>query len=305
MKLMLTGASGFVGSYLLQALADYSICVLGRVRPTGYEGEFFQSEIGPHQDYTEALRGVDIVIHCAAKNHTMESSGAAGLSVYRDINSLGTLSLANQAASLGVKRFIFISTIKVLGESTSKSRPFNSTDKVNPSDAYSQSKAEAEEHLKKLALNSRMEYVIIRPPLVYGAGVKGNFGQLKRLVARGWVLPVGAIDNKRSMVALDNLVDLIKVCINHVAAANQTFLVSDNYDVSTAELVQEIGRAMHKRAWILPIPERIIRLLARLIGKKAYADRLCGSMRVDISYTVQTLGWHPPLSFQAAVERCI
>lgn len=221
------------------------------------------------------------------------------------MNVAGTLNLARQAASAGVERFVFLSSIKVNGEQTRPGQRFNPDDQPVPEDPYGMSKWEAELGLRKVAEESGMEVVIIRPPLVYGPGVKGNFASIQRLVARGLPLPLGAIHNKRSLVALDNLIDLIITCVDHPAAANQVFLVSDGEDLSTSELLRRVGSAMGRPARLLPVPSALIYLGATILGKKAIAQRLLGSLQVDISKARDLLDWDPPISVDEGLRRCL
>jgi len=251
-----------------------------------------------------ALTGMDVVVHTAARVHVMDDSAQDPLTEFRDVNVTGTMNLARQAAAAGVKRFVFISSIKVNGEQTSGSQQFESTDSPALEDPYGVSKWEAEVGLKKLALETGMEVVIIRPPLVYGPGVKGNFASMIKLVEKGLPLPLGAIHNKRSLVALDNLVDLIITCIDHHAAANQTFLVSDGEDLSTTELLRGVAEAIGKPSRLIPVPASLLQFGATLLGKKAVAKRLLGSLQVDISHTQECLNWTPPLTVKQGLQRC-
>jgi len=220
------------------------------------------------------------------------------------VNSLGTLNLACQAAKAGVSRFIFISTVKVNGERTEKDKPFRFNNPSMPEDAYGISKSEAEFGLRALSKQTGMEVVIIRSPLVYGPGVKANFAAMMKLASKNLPLPLGAIHNKRSLVALDNLVDLIVTCIDHPKAANETFLVSDDQDVSTTELLNKMTVAAGKKPWLIPVPMKLIQLGAAVLGKKAVADRLCGNLQVDISHTKEVLGWTPPIMLEQGLARC-
>jgi nucleoside-diphosphate-sugar epimerase len=226
------------------------------------------------------------------------------LAEYRKVNVDGTLNLVRQAAEAGVRRFIFISTIKVNGEQTLLSKLFTAEDTPAPEDAYGISKMEAEQGLQALAAETGMEVVIIRPPLVYGPGAKGNFASMIKLIEKGLPLPLGAIHNKRSLVALDNLIDLIITCIDHPAAANQVFLAGDDEDLSTTELLQGVARAMGKPARLVPVPVGLLMFGATVVGKKAMAQRLLGSLQVDISKARNLLGWQPPLSVGEGLKRC-
>ncbi|MDP5132957.1 MAG: SDR family oxidoreductase [Paraglaciecola sp.] len=301
----LTGASGFVGGALSKALSEhcYQVIEIGR-RPSKNSQHFYEAELSSTTDFSACLKGVDVCIHVAARAHVMNESAENPAEVYNEANTKTTLNLAYQAAKEGVKRFIFISSIKVNGESTSDGHPFNINDTANPSDPYGFSKAEAELALKDIMIHTAMEVVIIRPPLVYGPGVKANFLSMLKLAQKNLPLPLGSIKNKRSLVALDNLVDLIVTCINHPSAANQTFLVSDDHDVSTSELLQMMTRAAGKTPRLLPVPVSWLKLAAKLTGKQAVIERLCGNLQVDISHTKHMLDWKPPVEMEEGIRRC-
>jgi len=247
-------------------------------------------------DWGKVLVGVSTVVHLAARVHVMHETETDPLTAFRAVNVGGTLKLARQAAAAGVKRFVFISSVKVNGESTSSGKAFTELDAPNPQDAYGQSKHEAEQGLRQLSADTGMEVVIIRPPLVYGPGVKANFAALMRAVQRGWPLPLGAVHNQRSLVALSNLVDFIVTCLTHPAAANQTFLVSDGEDLSTPDLIRRMARAMNRPARLLPVPVWALQAVALLLGKGDAVQRLCGNLQVDISKARKLLGWNPPVS---------
>lgn len=303
---LVTGATGFVGSALCARLKSEGRKPRYTVRTQGQnENSIAVGNIAPDTRWTEALRDVDSVIHTAARAHIMKDEVPDPLSEYRKVNVEGTLNLARQAAQAGVKRFIFISSIKVNGEQTPLGEPFTPDDTPAPEDPYGISKYEAEQGLHQLAQETEMEVVIIRPPLVYGPGVKGNFATLKRLVEKGVPLPLGAIHNKRSLVALDNLVDLIVTCIDHPAAANQTFLAGDGEDLSTTDLLRRLANAMGKKARLIPVPPKFLAWFAKLLGKEAITQRLCGNLQVDISKAKNLLGWQPPVSVDEGLRRSI
>ena len=248
---------------------------------------------------------VDIVIHLAARVHVMKDTATNPYSAFRTVNVDGTLTLARQASDAGVRRFVFISSVKVNGESTQPGRAFTETDAPNPQDAYGHSKHEAEQGLRQIASDTGMEVVIIRPPLVYGPGVKANFAALMRAVQRGYPLPLGAVHNLRSLVALDNLVDFIVTCITHPKAANQTFLVSDGQDLSTTKLVRGMAQAAVLPARLLPVPVWALQAGASLLGKGDTVQRLCGNLQIDMSKARYLLGWAPPVSVEEGLRRAM
>ncbi|NRN29559.1 NAD-dependent epimerase/dehydratase family protein [Photorhabdus heterorhabditis] len=295
--ILLTGSTGFVGRAILNKLSGKSIKALGRVRPANQLVDFFSGSIDANTDYSLALEDVKVVIHSAARVHITNDSSLDPLAAYREINTEGTLNLARQAAQAGVNRFIFISTIGVNGGRTID-HPFRISDLPSPWDFYSQSKYEAEIGLWDIQATTGMEIVVIRSPLVYGPNAPGNFGKLVNAIATEHWLPLGAIHNKRSFVALDNLVDLIITCIDHPNAANQTFLISDDQDVSTTEFMKKIADALGKPSKLIPIPMGFIRFVAGIIGKKSVAERLCDSLQIDISHTKYTLNWVPPVTME-------
>ena len=307
MRVLLSGASGFVGGRLFSALKQNSgIQVVGLCRQLQCGSDSGLHAVGDllEADLSALLTDMQVFVHTAARAHIMRDEVADPLAEYRRVNVDGTMNLARQAAAAGVKRFIFISSIKVNGESTSVGDAFQANDKPAPEDAYGLSKLEAEQDLMQLAAETGMEVVIIRPPLVYGPGVKGNFASMIKLVEKGLPLPLGAIHNKRSLVGIDNLVDLIIRCIDHPAAANQVFLAGDGEDLSTTELLRGVGKAMGKPARLLSVPAGLLQFGATLLGKKAMAQRLLGSLQVDISKTCELLDWKPPYTVEEGLKRC-
>lgn len=310
--ILLTGATGFVGKAVVQRLLadDDSKRVVVAVRRDGQQWPaqvlpWVMGDLEPAADWSHALNRVSSVVHCAARVHVMHDTDADPLLAFRTVNVEGTLNLARQAATLGVKRFLFISSVKVNGESTLPGRAFTETDAPNPHDAYGQSKHEAEQGLRQIAADTGMEVVIIRPPLVYGPGVKANFAALMHAVRRGWPLPLGAVHNKRSMVALDNLVDFIITCITHPQAADQTFFVSDGQDLSSTDLVRGMAQAAGVTSRLLPVPVWALQTGASLLGKSDAVQRLCGNLQVDISKARSLLGWAPPLVVSEGLRRAM
>ena len=310
MIILLTGASGFVGKGVLKTLQQCGY----EVRPVyrsidsvmGQSGSVVVCGLDGAADWSKALQRVDVVIHAAALTHNMREEAKAQLAEYWRVNVDGTLNLAYQAAVAGVRRFVFISSIKVSGEATEHGYPFTADDNPGPEDAYGQSKAEAELQLKQLARDTGLEVTVIRPPLIYGPGAKGNFASLISLVRRGLPLPLGGVThNRRSFVSLDNLVDLILVCLDHPKAANQTFLVSDGEDLSTAELLRKIGKALYRPARLLCLPVGLISFMAGLLGKEVISRRLLGSLQVDIQKTCELLDWKPLVSVDEGLRRAV
>lgn len=302
----LTGATGFVGGAVMRRLLADGVRVTAPVR-TGSNAinedvAVVQFDAFEGANWRESLRGVETVIHCAARVHVMSDTDVDPLAAFRRINVEGTLNLAEQAAQAGVRRFVFISSIKVNGEGTPPGRPYTADDEPEPSDPYGVSKYEAEQGLFALSARSAMEVVVIRPVLVYGPGVKANFLNMMRWLDKGIVLPFGAINNRRSLVALDNLVDLIITAVSHPAAANQVFLVSDGEDLSTTQLLRRTAAALGRSARLLPVPAWILSTAASLIGKNALSQRLLGSLQVDIQKTRSLLQWTPPVSVDDALK---
>jgi nucleoside-diphosphate-sugar epimerase len=300
MKLLITGANGFVGRSLCAELSRQGHVVLGAVRSASGGIDDFEYSISGSidgaTDWSAALCDVDIVIHLAARVHVMNDSAVDPLAEFRKVNVDGTLNLALQAAKAGIKRFVFISSIGVNGNVTVFDYPFTADDKPQPHDPYSVSKYEAEMGLRKIAEKTGLEIVIIRPPLIYGYDAPGNFKKIINALVKRLPLPLGAIHNKRSFVYVENLVSLILRCIDHPAAANQVFLVSDGHDLSTTELLQACAKALGVKAILLPVPQKLIEVGAAMLGKRDVAQRLCGSLQVDITKARTLLGWVPPIS---------
>jgi len=310
-RILVTGSSGFVGSRVVQmALERGWECVEVSRRPfdrknTAKRRCFPISDISSSTDWTNAFDQIDCVVHCAARVHQMHETEAEALTAYHNVNTLGSLQLARQAAQAGVKRFVFLSSIKVNGEVTDEGRPFKPDLDNRPNDPYGRSKFDAEMGLQQISKETGLDIVIIRPPLVYGPGVKANFRSMMNWINRGVPLPFGAIDNKRSLVFLDNLADLILLSCSHKKAQGETFLVSDDNDCSLSQLLGVIAHAMKKKDRLLPIPSVWIQGVATLFGKSDIASRLCGNLQVDISTTKSRLGWTPPVSFATGIQRTV
>lgn len=311
MQVLVTGVSGFVGRALLRALSStcqfhlVGLCRVFTSNCIAVPDMICADFMSPNFESAGVFSGISVVVHCAARVHVMSDTANDSLDEFRRVNVDGTLNLARQAAASGVRRFIFISSIKVNGEATYAGRSFGPSDTPAPEDPYGISKLEAERGLMQLADETSMEVVIIRPPLVYGPGVKGNFASLIKLMGKGLPLPLGAIYNKRSLVGIDNLVDLIIRCIDHPAAANQVFLAGDGEDLSTTELLRGLAEAIGSPARLIPVPAGLLSLGATFLGKRAVAQRLLGSLQVDISKTRNLLGWEPAVSVKEGLRRCV
>lgn len=305
-RILVTGASGFIGRALLARLAAEGQAVRAAVRGGAADLGVEQvrvGDLGPDTDWDAAVRGRDVVIHTAARVHMINERAADPLTEFRRANVEGTLRLARSAAAAGVRRFVFVSSIKVNGEETQPGRPFRADDPSAPADPYGVSKLEAEQGLRRIAAESGIQFTIVRPPLVYGPGVKANFLDLMRALHRGVPLPIGAIHNKRTLVALDNLVDLLATCTIHPAAANAVLLAGDGEDLSTTELALRLAAALGVRARLLPVPAALLERAARLLGRGAVARRLCKWLQVDIGPTCERLSWSPPVGVDEALRR--
>ena len=308
MTVLVTGANGFVGSTLCSKIARDGMQTRGAVRlfSTGQRNTetIDVGEVSSKTNWFSALENVQQVVHCAARVHMVNERSSTPLAAFRSVNVEGTANLARQAAATGVRRFVFLSSVKVNGEFTETGQPFTADDAPAPKDPYGVSKYEAEQLLRQIAAETGMEVVIIRPPLVYGPGVKANFESMMRWLARGLPLPLAAVtENRRSLVALDNLVDLIVTCLNHPAAANQTFLVSDGEDLSTAQLLKRMGAAIGQPARLFYLPPTLLKLGATVLNRPGIYQRLCGSLQLDITKTRQLLGWAPPVSVDEGLRR--
>jgi UDP-glucose 4-epimerase len=307
MTVLVTGGSGFVARAVLNRLVgDGAIRARAATRqPALLEianvASVTAGELGADQDWTSALRGVDVLVHTAARVHVMRDSAADPLAEFRRANVAGTVALARQAAAIGVRRLVFISSIKVNGESTETGKPYDADSPAAPRDPYGQSKLEAELALWDISAETGLEVVIIRPVLVYGPGVRGNFRSMMQWLRRGIPLPLGAIHNRRSLIAVENLAAVIGICTRHQAAAGQTFLVSDGEDISTPDLLRRTALALNVRARLIPVPVGLLKVAGRLLRRRAAVERLTGSLQVDIDKTRRLLDWAPRLSIDEAL----
>jgi nucleoside-diphosphate-sugar epimerase len=306
MTILITGADGFVGSALCDRLRNESVPLRGAVRrlksTLDADQHMAVGDISGETDWSSALQDVTDVVHLAARVHVMKENCPNPLAEFRRVNVEGTANLARQAAAHGVSRFIFLSSVKVNGELTGVGRPFASTDAPAPEDPYGVSKCEAEQKLWQIATETGLEVVVLRPPLVYGPEVKGNFLRLMQAIDEQLPLPLGGIQNTRSLIYLGNVVDSIRVCLTHPKAAGKTFLVSDGEDVSTPELIRRLAAALGRRPLLLPVPMSLMKFAGAFFGKKAAVDRLLASLCVDMTPLREELSWNPPYTMQAGLE---
>jgi nucleoside-diphosphate-sugar epimerase len=307
-NVLVTGANGFVGAQLVSRLEHddrFRVRKARRDADQCDERSIDVGDIGPETDWSSALAGTDVVVHCAARVHVMNDSSADPLAAFRKVNLHGTLNLARQAVAAGVRRFVFVSSVKVNGETTTNLPPFTSLSAPAPVDAYGKSKWEAEQGLWTIARETGLDVVIVRPPLVYGPGVKANFLRLMKAVRKGLPLPLARVRNQRSMVYVGNLVDLLSICTMHPDAVSQTFLVSDGVDLSTQDLVKQLAMAMHIKPRLIGVPPSLMLAAAHMVGKSDVADRLLGSLQVDMTLTRNTLGWQPPYSIECGIAATV
>ncbi|MBP9904742.1 MAG: SDR family oxidoreductase [Rhodoferax sp.] len=309
MRVLVTGANGLVGRRLCGHLTALGVAVRAVVRDGGaskLSGDCVRvGDLGASTSWHEALSGVDTIVHLAARVHVMNDDAADPLAAFRQVNVAATLNLARQAVSAGVRRLVFVSTVKVNGEHTAPGQVFAEHDIPAPQDPYAISKWEAEQGLWAIVRDTGLELVIVRPPLVYGPGVRANFAALVRWVQRGWPLPLAAVHNARSLVALDNLVDFLSICLSHPAAANQLFLVSDGEDKSTADLVRGIAHALRRPSRLVALPVWALQLAGRLTGRTHVIDRLCANLQLDIHKARQRLQWEPRITVAEGLRRTI
>lgn len=310
--ILVTGASGFVGSALVKRLAAEisfkGVVATFRRNPNLSSNGVLSVEVGDMSATTDwgiALQGVSDVVHCAARVHVSQGGSSDSLEAYRQVNVAATLNLARQAARAGVSKFVFVSSIKVNGEETRAGLPFTANDIPAPLHPYGVSKLEAEQGLREIEAHTSMKVVIVRPPLVYGPEVKANFASMLRYVELEIPLPFGAINNIRSFIGIDNLIDFLVTCLKHPSATGQTFLVSDGEDVSTTELLRRAAKAMDKKVFLLPVPVFLLERAATLLGKREMAQRLCCSLQVDIEKTSLVLSWTPPLTFDQGLKKAV
>lgn len=308
-RVLVTGATGFVGRALCINLQMKGWVARAAVRDLDV-GDLVSRErvvvgdIGPATTWEGALTDVDVIVHLAARVHVMRETEADPLTKYREVNVFGTDRLARMAADAGVKRLIYVSTIKVNGEETQE-KPFAESDPPEPGDPYAVSKWEAEQALHRVAGITSLEVVVVRPPLIYGPGVKGNLMNLMRAVQNGWPLPLGSCDNRRSLIGLRNFVDFLTLCAEHPSAAAKTFLVSDGEDLSTPALIRRLAVAMGRPARLLSVPPSWLRTATRLLGRPGVYERLCGSLQVDSGLARRTLGWEPPETVNDGLARTV
>lgn len=307
-KLLVTGASGFVGRALVNELVEkgHSVVAVSRKQLTLTKliEQVQIRDVSEWRNWSDLLTGVDVIVHAAARAHVMDDDSNA-LAEYRRVNRYATIQLAKQAAQAGVRRFIFLSSIKVNGESTLPDKPFSESDACMPVDPYGLSKWEAEQALMQIAHETGLEVVIIRPPVIYGPGVKGNFASMMHWVSQGTPLPFARVKNQRSLLALDNLVSFIISCLDHPNAANETFLLSDGEDLALPEIIQKIAYCEGRKARLIPVPVCWMKLVARMLGKSDIANRLFSSLQVNNGKAQELLNWRPVVSIDEQLKKMV
>ncbi len=305
--ILVTGASGFIGKAFCKLATQRGLLIRAAIRSTSVSPVADEivnvGQITDTTDWSELLSGVNVIVHLAARAHVIRDLASDPLAEFRSVNVDPTLNLALQASRKGVSKFIYISSIGVNGLESPVGKPFCEKDSVNPQNAYTVSKWEAEQGLLKISLETGLNVVIIRPPLVYGNNAPGNFGSLVNILNYKYLLPLGAIHNKRSFISLENLVDFIIICVTHPMASNQIFLISDGEDLSTTDLVSRMARISGRRLILLPVPKKIIQIVATLIGRADIAQRLCGNLQIDITKARHLLGWNPALSVDEGLKQ--
>ena len=301
MKILITGASGFLGEKLKQRVKQKGFSLICSYKPKSFTNKininknqiFISNNIFKKTDWSKALKKVSCIIHCAGKAHIIDKKKNTSLKMFSDINEEGTINLANQAVKHGVKRFIFISSIGVNGAYSQPKKKFTNLDKPRPIDNYAISKFEAEKKLLKMAKKKNLEVVIIRPPIIYGENVKGNFLRLLKLIDKFYILPLPFLNikNKRSIIGVDNLIDLIMICITHKRAKNKVFLASDQHDLFFTDLITKISILMKKKVFLFPFPFFILKFICNILGKRRDLDRLVQCLQIDYTDTKNILGW--------------
>ena len=310
-KILVTGASGFIGQSLCKTLLKSGKSVRGVVRSLNSFSKNTNIEyvavgdIVYKKDWKNILADIDCIIHCAGRAHIMNETKSDSLKFYRSVNVDVTKQLAEQAASAGVRRLVFLSSIGVLGMDTNNRKSFLYSDEINPTENYAISKYEAEQALHQISNKTAIETIIIRSPLVYGPSAPGNLARLIKLVRSNVPLPFGMVNNKRSMVGIDNLVDLLIRCIDHPDSAGKTFLISDGEDLSTPDLIKHMSSSMGRKVYLFPVPVFLLKFVSRIFGKQKEIDRLVGSLKIDSNYTQETLKWTPPVNVSEGIRRMV
>jgi len=307
MRVAITGSNGFIGQNLCNALKNNSHKIRQLVRYDQHNSidSFSVGDISHNTDWSKALEDVDCIIHCAGLAHNLHRSKNLNLTSFEEINVLGTINLAEQASRLGVNRMVFLSSLKVNGDLTTTDRPFTEKSIPKPRGEYAQSKWDAEQKLREISSTSKLDVITVRPPLVYGPGVKANFLYLLKAVSLGLPLPLGSIDNRRSFISVDNLTDFLIACITKPEARGKTFLVSDDEDISTSYLIESMAKLMNKPSRLFYLPKKFMHLGGFLINKENMIRSLVDSLQVDISYTKKTLSWEPKYTLQESLKNTI